>query len=124
MGRLAVLRQAQQIGFARSEVTTEPAPPALFDLPPAVDEIADAFGGWSRLRVSTTGHLDSWTTTHLGQLKALAEAARPALIGTSLVHLDVRADNALIDVVPHDAREICSARCARLAMPIGSRSGG
>jgi hypothetical protein len=49
-----------------------------------------------RLAADPPAGLDPWAVDHLEQLTELAGAARSAVAGDSLVHLDVRADNVLL----------------------------
>jgi aminoglycoside phosphotransferase (APT) family kinase protein len=69
-------------------------PPA--GVPTARDRLEPDFTGWHRLRADPAS-LDEWTATHLDDLCRLAEHGLAALTGESLAHIDIRADNLLID---------------------------
>jgi hypothetical protein len=64
--------------------------------PPAVQRLPD-LDGWTRLADGTSGALDEWETRHVADLAAAAHGWREWAAGKSLTHLDLRADNALVD---------------------------
>jgi hypothetical protein len=78
------------------------AVPADLELDSAADAVRPPFGGWRRL-VERGGvvpvlpdGLDAWVATRLSDLADAADRAADEVVGTALVHLDVRADNLLV----------------------------
>lgn len=67
------------------------------DLPHLPEAVAEDFAGWLRVAADPPADLDPWLAHRLPLLTELATAGAAALAGDTLVHLDVRADNALID---------------------------
>lgn len=63
----------------------------------AADTLGADFGGWHRIAADPPADLDPWARTHLDGLRAAADRGLAALTGDTLCHLDVRADNLLID---------------------------
>ncbi len=78
------------------KLSRTPVPPALAHLPALEHELAEAFGGWTRIRAHPPQACDPWIIRNLGILEDLAESGLADLRGQSLVHTDVRADNILI----------------------------
>ncbi|MBA3523316.1 MAG: phosphotransferase [Geodermatophilaceae bacterium] len=78
--------------------TLTPCPlPAVVD---AVVLLADDLISWSRLAAVPPPDLDPWELRHLDRLAALGEAAAdPAgpMAGDTLLHLDLRSDNVLLE---------------------------
>jgi hypothetical protein len=60
----------------------------------ASEIISGGARAWRRL---ATADLDPWAAANLDLLTALADEAAPLLAGDTLVHLDIRADNLLVD---------------------------
>jgi aminoglycoside phosphotransferase (APT) family kinase protein len=79
-----------------ARVSQDLTPTPVPGLPPVADRLAEDFLGWSNLRSDLDPGLDAWAAAHLDDLVALAEQGHAALVGESLVHLDVRADNLLV----------------------------
>lgn len=73
-----------------------PVPPALEQLPTLEHELADAFKGWSRIRVDLPHDCEPWILNNLERLDQLAQSGLRVLGGNTLVHTDIRADNILI----------------------------
>lgn len=74
--------------------------PAPAMLEPCGPELAGMFTGWSSLAGAPLPARDvpAWVLPHLGTLiEREGDAVRSACAGSSIVHLDVRADNLLID---------------------------
>jgi aminoglycoside phosphotransferase len=63
----------------------------------ASEIVAGGAAAWRRIAAAAPADLDPWATAHLDLLQALADEADPLLAGDTLVHLDVRADNLLVD---------------------------
>jgi Ser/Thr protein kinase RdoA (MazF antagonist) len=84
---LAALRQLAE--------TLTPAP--LTGLRAAADAVADDFAGWRRIVADPPADLDPWVASHLGELCELADRGLRVLPGDTVVHLDARADNLLLD---------------------------
>lgn len=85
---------ASLVALDRLAATCTPCP--VPDLPEAPAELAALFDGWERVAEDPSG-LDGVALAHLGQLRDLARGVAPATTGDTLVHLDVRADNLLLD---------------------------
>jgi hypothetical protein len=68
-------------------------------LPSAEARLAPSFVGWSRLAEpeSPSSIVDSWARDHLDELVALESGWPASVDGDALVHLDVRADNIVIE---------------------------
>lgn len=81
--------------IALSEALT-PAPAALEWTGSASRWGIANLGGWRRLQIGTPVDLDAWSRTHLEQLTELEDAAPEAIVGETLLHLDIRADNLLL----------------------------
>jgi len=64
---------------------------------PAAAEHFRSWRGWEALREQPTD-LDDWTATHLETLSRLEAAAPAAVVGRTLLHMDLRADNILLTV--------------------------
>lgn len=65
-------------------------------LPALPGLLADNFGGWRRLAADPPLSLDPWAASNLDLLVELADRGVQALGGDRLVHVDIRADNLLI----------------------------
>jgi hypothetical protein len=66
---------------------------------PAAPDLSDAGlfrGGWARLLNSPPADLDPWIAERLDQLREYQQRARAAVVGETLVHWDIRADNVLV----------------------------
>lgn len=70
--------------------------PCPVDVRTARDLLEPDFTGWRRLRDDPPAHLDPWVAAHLDELCRHAEHGLDAIVGDTLVHLDVRADNLLV----------------------------
>lgn len=57
---------------------------------------AYSFQGWDRLREVPDESLDPWAVSNLDALAELSEEALSSVVGNSLVHTDLRADNLLL----------------------------
>lgn len=73
-----------------------PAPPAA-GAPTAAELLAEDFAGWHRVAADPPADLDPWARAHLDRLCAAADRGVAALAGDTLCHVDVRADNLLVD---------------------------
>ena len=73
------------------------SPEALEVLPSLTDEVRDIFGGWARLRKDPHTGLGPWALQHHALLESLSATAADTVGGDRLVHVDLRADNVLID---------------------------
>ncbi|MEV0807151.1 phosphotransferase [Micromonospora sp. NPDC050200] len=65
--------------------------------PTAVERLAYDFTGWDRIAADPPADLDPWARARLDDLCDSAERALAALDGDTLCHLDIRADNLLVD---------------------------
>jgi aminoglycoside phosphotransferase (APT) family kinase protein len=72
--------------------------PSPVQLESAAQRLAPLFRGWRSLAADVAGHagLDPTVREHLDELVELEARALDATTGTSLVHLDIRADNILL----------------------------
>jgi hypothetical protein len=66
--------------------------------PPATLRLTALLGGWSELAAqpTTAAGLDEWAARHLTQLAELESDWPEAVVGDTLLHCDVRADNMLV----------------------------
>lgn len=71
-------------------------PSPVVDLTAVPERWRSLFAGWSNLRERPDRSLDPWARQHLDALVDLAERGRLALVGDTLVHGDLRADNLLV----------------------------
>lgn len=60
-------------------------------------ELAPDFGAWSAVIENPPEDLDPWVTEHAAELWDLSVRALPRMAGDRVTHLDIRADNMLID---------------------------
>ncbi|MET8549647.1 phosphotransferase [Micromonospora zamorensis] len=72
-------------------------PSPVTHVPTAADLLAEDFAGWHRIAADPPAVLDPWAREHLDQLRAAADHGIAALTGDTLCHVDVRADNLLLD---------------------------
>ncbi len=70
--------------------------PSPIDIDPAADAFANTINGYRRLRDSPPAGLDGWSRYHLDRLAVLEARAPDASRGTTLLHLDLRADNIVL----------------------------
>jgi hypothetical protein len=93
-----VAREVSAVVDAVNRLGGMPLTESLRGLPTAEDRLATTFGGWKIVTDSPSPFaLDEWATEHLDDLVALESRWRDAVSGESLVHLDVRSDNILIE---------------------------
>lgn len=85
-----------RVRAALDELARIPAPPGV---PDARDLLEHDFTGWHRVRADPPADLDGWAAAHLDDLCRHTDRGLAALIGDTLAHTDIRADNLLID--PH-----------------------
>ena len=74
------------------DLTPNPIP----TLEPVTAGFASIFAGWRRLQSDPADTVDPWIAAHLEELATLAEATLPRLVGDTVVHCDLRADNLLV----------------------------
>ncbi|WP_433535078.1 phosphotransferase [Micromonospora sp. CA-249363] len=72
-------------------------PSPVGHVPTAADLLARDFAGWQRIAADPPPRLDPWARAHLDELRAAADGGVAALTGDTLCHVDVRADNLLLD---------------------------
>ena len=75
-----------------AELTPSPVP----DLQPLGDGFSSLFAGWRRLQTEPAEQIDPWVADHLEDLAELSESTLARLVGDTVVHCDVRADNLLV----------------------------
>jgi aminoglycoside phosphotransferase (APT) family kinase protein len=73
-------------------LTPSPVP----DAPAAADTLRPGLQGWRNLAADPPADLDPWAKAHLGELVAAADRTLAALVGQTLQHCDIRADNMLV----------------------------
>jgi len=83
-----------QVALAELALVLTPSP--LPELPKAADSLADDFAGWRRISADPPADLDPWLADHLDDLAVLADRGLSALVGDTMVHTDIRADNILL----------------------------
>jgi hypothetical protein len=83
-------------GMNRLSQKLTPTPIAAPGVPFAREKPFLAANYWRPLRDEPDPRLDAWCTRHLDRLIDLADLARDALDGETLLHLDSRADNVLL----------------------------
>jgi len=71
-------------------------PNPMPDAETAPDKLREMFAGFERVAADPTG-VHPGAFDHLAELRALASGAADAVAGDTLVHLDIRADNLLIE---------------------------
>ena len=71
--------------------------PAPADFPGVVEEAGAAFTGWRDLAANPPSDLGPWERRHLDRLTALEVSWADHAGGDRLLHLDLRADNLIID---------------------------
>lgn len=87
-------------GLATLAQRLTPSPLSLDAVVSASDKVATGISGWQQLRVDApevVSRLDDWSRRHLDTLAELESQAPQAVIGSTLLHMDVRADNILLD---------------------------
>ena len=94
--------ELQQVldGMAQLFGKLTPSPLAIGSIPSASDRVRRHIRGWQQLLHSDPAEvrqqLDPWSQRHLAKLAELEEQAPAAVIGDTLLHFDIRADNVLI----------------------------
>ncbi|GGM48912.1 hypothetical protein GCM10011608_37270 [Micromonospora sonchi] len=86
----AVLAALESMAAA---LTPTPVP----EVPTIAAHLAEDFAGWRLIAEDPPPNLDPWARAHLDDLVAAAEHGLTALTGDTLCHVDVRADNLLVD---------------------------
>lgn len=79
----------------RMAAALTPAPAGAADVR---DSMAELFSGWRTLAGDPPADLDEWTRRHLTRLAELEERWPAYAGGDTLLHLDLRADNLLVDL--------------------------
>lgn len=70
--------------------------PSPLDLGSVADVLRDNWQGWDRCLETMPADLDPWLIERLPKLNARAQRNLDALVGETLVHLDLRADNIIL----------------------------
>ncbi len=94
--RVDELEETLEALAALSEsLTPSPLPP---DAVAGAASDWEVVGGhhWLRVREERPARLDAWSARHLDRLVALEAEAPSAVVGNTLLHLDLRADNLLL----------------------------
>lgn len=91
---------AARVLDAIEELSSSLTPCLLADLPSAAATLGDDLAAWQRLATDPPADLDPWERSNLDRLAATSAdllAADGPLTGNTLVHLDLRADNILVE---------------------------
>lgn len=80
-----------------AELAAAVTPPPLADLPDLPALVADDFAGWPRVAADPPVDVDPWLVANLPELTERAATGVAALAGNTLVHMDIRVDNLLLD---------------------------
>jgi len=80
-----------------AEVAQSATPCPIDGLDELPEVFADDFAGWGRVADDPPSDLDPWLADRLQELTIRAAAGTSAMAGTTLAHMDARADNLLID---------------------------
>jgi aminoglycoside phosphotransferase (APT) family kinase protein len=86
-------------GLVRLAKFLTPSPLPASTVGTAADAVARQLCGWQRLRdepAPEIARLDAWSRRHLDALANLEALAPAAVVGETLLHFDVRADNLLL----------------------------
>jgi hypothetical protein len=89
--------ELDRVMAALSTLAETPAPAWLATDATAGDWIASHWCTWGRLAAQPPDGLDAWSRRHAERLAALESDIQQAVDGDTLVHLDVRWDNVLVD---------------------------
>jgi aminoglycoside phosphotransferase (APT) family kinase protein len=79
--------------------TLTPSPLPLGIVPTASGKFATDLCGWQRLQQTQPAYLDqldAWSSRHLATLAKIEATASTAVVGNTLLHLDIREDNLLL----------------------------
>jgi aminoglycoside phosphotransferase (APT) family kinase protein len=71
-------------------------PSPIAELRPVTEGLSSIFAGWERLRDQPDPALDPWLAARLDELVELSAVSLPLLVGETVVHCDIRADNLLL----------------------------
>ncbi|GIJ09278.1 hypothetical protein Van01_24920 [Micromonospora andamanensis] len=82
---------------ALERMATALTPSPVAEVPVIADRLADEFAGWRRVVDDPPPELNPWARTHLDQLCSWSDHGLASLTGDTLCHVDVRADNLLVD---------------------------
>jgi len=72
-------------------------PCPLPDVPTIAEKLGHDLLGYRRLAADPPGDLDPWERRHLDELARLGESSLSTMDGDTLLHVDIRADNVLIE---------------------------
>jgi hypothetical protein len=79
-----------------ADLAVELTPTPIRDLRPIAEGFSTLFAGWRRLREEPSQPIRPWVGDHLEDLAELSESTLGQLVGDTVVHCDVRADNLLV----------------------------
>ena len=77
-------------------LATDLTPNPISGLLPVTEGLASIFLGWQRLRDQPHPGLDPWIATRLHELIEVSADSLRRLVGDTVVHCDIRADNLLV----------------------------
>ncbi|WP_205857349.1 phosphotransferase [Phytoactinopolyspora endophytica] len=89
--------ELERVVRAVTELSLTLTPCPIDDVPTASERLATEMLCYRELAMEPPADLDPWERRHLGRLADLSESALEHLAGDTLVHLDLRADNILLD---------------------------
>lgn len=81
------------VASACEAIAVIPAPSSV----PMICDLLTDLDGWHKLAGGDAGRLDEWEHSHATALARLAAGWQDWTVGETLVHQDVRADNAVVD---------------------------
>ncbi|WP_374224736.1 phosphotransferase [Micromonospora sp. C51] len=82
---------------ALERMSTALTPSPVAQVPAIAERLADEFAGWRRIVDDPPPELNAWARTHLDDLCSWADHGLASLTGDTLCHVDIRADNLLVD---------------------------
>lgn len=82
---------------ALESMATALTPTPVLEVPTVAEHLAEDFAGWRLVAEDPPPDLDPWARAHLDDLVAATEHGLTLLAGDTLCHVDMRADNLLVD---------------------------
>ncbi|SFB81716.1 phosphotransferase [Micromonospora sediminimaris] len=82
---------------ALERMSTALTPSPVAEVPAIAERLADEFAGWRRIVDDPPPELNAWARTHLDDLCSWTDHGLASLAGDTLCHVDIRADNLLVD---------------------------
>ncbi|MCZ7418307.1 phosphotransferase [Verrucosispora sp. WMMA2121] len=82
---------------ALHRMATALTPSPVTEVPVIAERLADEFAGWRRIVDDPPPEMNPWARAHLDELRSWADRGLASLTGDTLCHVDLRADNLLVD---------------------------